>query len=215
MRIIHSWRTQSDTWLGYRRRRGSRAMRKEWADRGTVTEVASTQTSRRRYATMWMRAAVRPRRRRRRRSVVIVQRVFDCDFSAWVCVCVCEEMVTPPQDSGGSGASGARQPDSSYRSPGLRGLNTTSLFRAVNPELFIRPASEHTPVPNAHTLQSGLHPSLTHTHYSSFTAANTVIHCDTGDPRHTLASQNHYYDTYRVRSYDKSFLWGGKSWLSD
>ncbi|XP_056113657.1 small integral membrane protein 8 [Rhinichthys klamathensis goyatoka] len=49
-------------------------------------------------------------------------------------------MGTPPQDSSsGSGGSGARQPDSSYRSPGLRGLNTTSLFRAVNPELFIRP----------------------------------------------------------------------------
>ncbi|XP_076872782.1 small integral membrane protein 8 isoform X2 [Brachyhypopomus gauderio] len=26
-----------------------------------------------------------------------------------------------------------------YRSPGLRGVKTTSLFRAVNPELFIKP----------------------------------------------------------------------------
>ncbi|KAK7133625.1 hypothetical protein R3I94_015483 [Phoxinus phoxinus] len=50
-------------------------------------------------------------------------------------------MVRTPQDSGSgsSGGSGAQQPDSSYRSPGLRGITTTSLFRAVNPELFIRP----------------------------------------------------------------------------
>ncbi|XP_069743484.1 small integral membrane protein 8 isoform X3 [Narcine bancroftii] len=26
-----------------------------------------------------------------------------------------------------------------YKSPGLRGIRTTSLFRAVNPELFIKP----------------------------------------------------------------------------
>ncbi|KAL7889105.1 hypothetical protein AOLI_G00040790 [Acnodon oligacanthus] len=33
------------------------------------------------------------------------------------------------------------EPDSKdqYRSPGLRGMKSTTLFRAVNPELFIRP----------------------------------------------------------------------------
>jgi len=72
-------------------------------------------------------------------------------------------MGTPPQDGSGSGGSGPRQPDSSYRSPGLRGLNTTSLFRAVNPELFIRPVSEHT-----------------HTHTHTRTRTRT----------HTIASQN-------------------------
>ncbi len=49
----------------------------------------------------------------------------------------------PAQDSG---ASGAQQPvssaaDSASSGPGLRGVRTTSLFRAVNPELFIRPVS--------------------------------------------------------------------------
>uniref|UniRef100_A0A673G558 Small integral membrane protein 8 n=1 Tax=Sinocyclocheilus rhinocerous TaxID=307959 RepID=A0A673G558_9TELE len=44
-----------------------------------------------------------------------------------------------------SGRGGAQQPasssaDSGYRSPGLRGVRSTSLFRAVNPELFIKPA---------------------------------------------------------------------------
>ncbi|XP_051510857.1 small integral membrane protein 8 [Myxocyprinus asiaticus] len=44
----------------------------------------------------------------------------------------------------GSGKASARQPgsgrgESGYRSPGLRGVRTTSLFRAVNPELFIKP----------------------------------------------------------------------------
>ncbi|KAJ7341719.1 hypothetical protein JRQ81_006541 [Phrynocephalus forsythii] len=29
--------------------------------------------------------------------------------------------------------------DKEYRSPGLRGVKTTTLFRAVNPELFIKP----------------------------------------------------------------------------
>nr|XP_020644324.1 small integral membrane protein 8 isoform X2 [Pogona vitticeps] len=29
--------------------------------------------------------------------------------------------------------------DKDYRSPGLRGVKTTTLFRAVNPELFIKP----------------------------------------------------------------------------
>ncbi|XP_069743483.1 small integral membrane protein 8 isoform X2 [Narcine bancroftii] len=29
-----------------------------------------------------------------------------------------------------------------YKSPGLRGIRTTSLFRAVNPELFIKPMEE-------------------------------------------------------------------------
>ncbi|XP_030260222.1 small integral membrane protein 8 [Sparus aurata] len=29
--------------------------------------------------------------------------------------------------------------DKGYRTPGLRGTQTTTLFRAVNPELFIRP----------------------------------------------------------------------------
>lgn len=29
--------------------------------------------------------------------------------------------------------------ESEYRTPGLRGARTTSLFRAVNPELFIKP----------------------------------------------------------------------------
>ncbi|XP_036941678.1 small integral membrane protein 8 [Acanthopagrus latus] len=29
--------------------------------------------------------------------------------------------------------------DKGYRTPGLRGAQTTTLFRAVNPELFIRP----------------------------------------------------------------------------
>lgn len=28
-----------------------------------------------------------------------------------------------------------------YRTPGLRGAQTTTLFRAVNPELFIKPVS--------------------------------------------------------------------------
>ncbi|KAK2883423.1 hypothetical protein QQF64_016977 [Cirrhinus molitorella] len=47
----------------------------------------------------------------------------------------------PAQDSG---KGGAQQPasssaDSGYRNPGLRGVRTTSLFRAVNPELFIKP----------------------------------------------------------------------------
>ncbi|XP_036438683.1 small integral membrane protein 8 [Colossoma macropomum] len=33
------------------------------------------------------------------------------------------------------------EPDSKdqYRSPGLRGMKSTTLFRAVNPELFIKP----------------------------------------------------------------------------
>ncbi|NP_001019604.2 small integral membrane protein 8 isoform 1 [Danio rerio] len=48
------------------------------------------------------------------------------------------------QSSSSSGKSGPQEPPSSaaepaYRSPGLRGVRTTSLFRAVNPELFIRP----------------------------------------------------------------------------
>ncbi|KAG8444790.1 hypothetical protein GDO86_009818 [Hymenochirus boettgeri] len=30
-------------------------------------------------------------------------------------------------------------PKEEYRTPGLRGVQTTSLFRAVNPELFIKP----------------------------------------------------------------------------
>ncbi|XP_055492033.1 small integral membrane protein 8 isoform X4 [Leucoraja erinacea] len=29
--------------------------------------------------------------------------------------------------------------DTGYKSPGLRGIRTTSLFRAINPELFIKP----------------------------------------------------------------------------
>lgn len=29
--------------------------------------------------------------------------------------------------------------DKEYRAPGLRGVRTTTLFRAVNPELFIKP----------------------------------------------------------------------------
>ncbi|XP_061756397.1 small integral membrane protein 8 [Nerophis ophidion] len=29
--------------------------------------------------------------------------------------------------------------ENNYRTPGLRGVQTTSLFRAVNPELFIKP----------------------------------------------------------------------------
>lgn len=46
----------------------------------------------------------------------------------------------------GSGTGGAQKPGGSereagYRSPGLRGVKTTSLFRAVNPELFIRPVN--------------------------------------------------------------------------
>ncbi|TRY87735.1 hypothetical protein DNTS_031802 [Danionella cerebrum] len=40
----------------------------------------------------------------------------------------------PESHSGGSGA-----PEAGFRSPGLRGARTTSLFRAINPELFIRP----------------------------------------------------------------------------
>ncbi|KAK9956036.1 hypothetical protein ABG768_013793 [Culter alburnus] len=52
--------------------------------------------------------------------------------------------MSPAQDSSSSGKGGAQQPasssaDSGYRSPGLRGVTTTSLFRAVNPELFIKP----------------------------------------------------------------------------
>uniref|UniRef100_UPI003D9CBAB0 small integral membrane protein 8 isoform 2 n=1 Tax=Danio rerio TaxID=7955 RepID=UPI003D9CBAB0 len=48
------------------------------------------------------------------------------------------------QSSSSSGKAGPQEPPSSaaepaYRSPGLRGVRTTSLFRAVNPELFIRP----------------------------------------------------------------------------
>ncbi|XP_055042163.1 small integral membrane protein 8 [Misgurnus anguillicaudatus] len=43
-----------------------------------------------------------------------------------------------------SGKGGAQKPgtgerETGYRSPGLRGVRTTSLFRAVNPELFIKP----------------------------------------------------------------------------
>uniref|UniRef100_A0A3P8WE72 Small integral membrane protein 8 n=1 Tax=Cynoglossus semilaevis TaxID=244447 RepID=A0A3P8WE72_CYNSE len=30
-------------------------------------------------------------------------------------------------------------PEKGYRTPGLRGVQTTTLFRAVNPELFIKP----------------------------------------------------------------------------
>ncbi len=61
---------------------------------------------------------------------------------------VAQSVGTPAQDSG---ATGAQQPassaaDSASSSPGLRGVRTTSLFRAVNPELFIRPASAlHSP----------------------------------------------------------------------
>ncbi|XP_069462471.1 small integral membrane protein 8 isoform X3 [Ambystoma mexicanum] len=29
--------------------------------------------------------------------------------------------------------------ESGYRNPGFRGVQTTSLFRAINPELFIKP----------------------------------------------------------------------------
>ncbi|XP_067272731.1 small integral membrane protein 8 [Pseudorasbora parva] len=52
--------------------------------------------------------------------------------------------MSPAQDSGsgssGSPRGGAQKPDrSSYSSPGLRAARTTTLFRAVNPELFIRP----------------------------------------------------------------------------
>ncbi|XP_034017595.1 small integral membrane protein 8 [Thalassophryne amazonica] len=32
-----------------------------------------------------------------------------------------------------------RPPEKSYRSPGLRGAKTSTLFRAINPELFIKP----------------------------------------------------------------------------
>ncbi|XP_006012695.1 small integral membrane protein 8 [Latimeria chalumnae] len=31
------------------------------------------------------------------------------------------------------------EPPKEYKTPGLRGVRTTSLFRAVNPELFIKP----------------------------------------------------------------------------
>ncbi|XP_056620903.1 small integral membrane protein 8 [Triplophysa dalaica] len=44
----------------------------------------------------------------------------------------------------GSGTGGKQKPgiserEAEYKGPGLRGVKTTSLFRAVNPELFIRP----------------------------------------------------------------------------
>uniref|UniRef100_A0A8C5ES01 Small integral membrane protein 8 n=1 Tax=Gouania willdenowi TaxID=441366 RepID=A0A8C5ES01_GOUWI len=35
--------------------------------------------------------------------------------------------------------SGEGPPEKGYQSPGLRGARTTTLFRAVNPELFIKP----------------------------------------------------------------------------
>ncbi|XP_029984138.1 small integral membrane protein 8 [Sphaeramia orbicularis] len=34
---------------------------------------------------------------------------------------------------------GKQKADKGYRSPGLRGAQTSTLFRAVNPELFIKP----------------------------------------------------------------------------
>ncbi|XP_043074518.1 small integral membrane protein 8 isoform X2 [Puntigrus tetrazona] len=43
----------------------------------------------------------------------------------------------PAQESGAAG--GAADSASASRGPGLRGVTTTSLFRALNPELFIRP----------------------------------------------------------------------------
>lgn len=49
----------------------------------------------------------------------------------------------------GSGTGGTQKPgiierEAGYKGPGLRGVKTTSLFRAVNPELFIRPVSHFT-----------------------------------------------------------------------
>ncbi|XP_043074517.1 small integral membrane protein 8 isoform X1 [Puntigrus tetrazona] len=46
----------------------------------------------------------------------------------------------PAQESGAAG--GAADSASASRGPGLRGVTTTSLFRALNPELFIRPAKQ-------------------------------------------------------------------------
>uniref|UniRef100_A0A8C1RBQ9 Small integral membrane protein 8 n=1 Tax=Cyprinus carpio TaxID=7962 RepID=A0A8C1RBQ9_CYPCA len=59
-------------------------------------------------------------------------------------VCYCDRSSSSSSSSSmcsaqDSGRGGARQPDSGYRSPGLRGVRSTSLFRAVNPELFIKP----------------------------------------------------------------------------
>ncbi|KAI2652432.1 Small integral membrane protein 8 [Labeo rohita] len=54
-----------------------------------------------------------------------------------------ERRMCPAQDSskGGAQQPASSSADSGYRNPGLRGVRTTSLFRAVNPELFIKPAN--------------------------------------------------------------------------
>ncbi|XP_063078834.1 small integral membrane protein 8 [Engraulis encrasicolus] len=43
-------------------------------------------------------------------------------------------MSSPEKDTGKTTSK-----ESGYRTPGLRGAQTTTLFRAVNPELFIKP----------------------------------------------------------------------------
>ncbi|XP_069829646.1 small integral membrane protein 8 [Dendropsophus ebraccatus] len=44
-----------------------------------------------------------------------------------------------PPSSEPSGAKSNAPKEKEYRTPGFRGVQTTSLFRAVNPELFIKP----------------------------------------------------------------------------
>ncbi|XP_063299154.1 small integral membrane protein 8 [Pelobates fuscus] len=43
------------------------------------------------------------------------------------------------QSSEPSGVKSEAPKEKDYRTPGLRGVKTTTLFRAVNPELFIKP----------------------------------------------------------------------------
>ncbi|XP_068135490.1 small integral membrane protein 8 [Hyperolius riggenbachi] len=46
-------------------------------------------------------------------------------------------MSSPPSESSGAKSDAPKEKD--YRTPGFRGVKTTTLFRAVNPELFIKP----------------------------------------------------------------------------
>ena len=59
-----------------------------------------------------------------------------------------DQKVNPPEGSTSNTKGEASNGKSGFREPGWRRLDSTAAFRAVNPELFIKPVSKHSHVCN-------------------------------------------------------------------